>query len=93
MRSVIIVSLLILFVTAIASADRIQHFVYTACYFAVPIREKPDPLARKVGTIPKGTEVRVSEQKKHWVKVVFKDADNNYWVGWSASTALCPKTK
>jgi len=29
-------------------------------------------------------------EKLLWVKVVYKDDDGNYWVGWAASTVMCP---
>ena len=73
-----------------ARADKIKYLRYEACYSPVPIRAAPDPNATQTGEIPQGETVRVSAQKSYWVKVIYKDADGNYTVGWSASTAMCP---
>ena len=95
MKIIIIISIIsFIFITLVsikkARADRIEHFRYEACYAPVPIRAAPDPNATQTGEIPKGETVRVSKQKSYWVKVIYKDADGNYTVGWSASTAMCP---
>ena len=95
MRFIIIFSILTLVLITLISvkkarADRIEHFRYEACYSPVPIRAAPDPNATKTGEIPQGETVRVSAQKSYWVKVIYKDADGNFTIGWSASTAMCP---
>ncbi len=95
MRFIIIFSILILVLITLisikkAQADRIEYFRYEACYSPVPIRAAPDPNATKTGEIPQGETVRVSAQKSYWVKVIYKDADGNFTIGWSASTAMCP---
>jgi len=95
MRIVIIISILTfilitLFSIQKARADRIEYFRYEACYSPVPIRAIPDPNATQTDEIPQGETVRVSAQKDHWVKVIYKDEDGNYTVGWSASTGMCP---
>ena len=95
MRIIITISLItLLFIIFLsvkkARADRIEYFRYEACYAPVPIRAGPDPNATQTGEIPKGETVRVSKQKSYWVKVIYKDEDGNYTVGWSASTAMCP---
>ena len=95
MRIVIIISILTFILITLISiqktrADRIEYFRYEACYSPVPIRAAPDPNATKTGEIPQGETVRVSAQKGYWVKVIYKDEDGNYFIGWSASTAMCP---
>lgn len=95
MKFIIIISMItFVFLTLIsikkARADRIEYFRYEACYAPVPIRAAPDPNATKTGEIPQGETVRVSAQKSYWVKIIYKDADGNYTIGWSASTAMCP---
>ena len=82
-------SLLFLF-ASVSNADRIEYFSYTACYSTVPVREKPNPNARKINEIPMGQKIRVSEQERHWVKIVFRNEAGDYVVGWAASTAMCP---
>ena len=95
MKIIIIISIIsFMFITLVsikkARADRIEYFRYEACYSPVPIRAAPDPNATQTGEIPQGETVRVSAQKSYWVKVIYKDADDNYTIGWSASTAMCP---
>ena len=72
------------------AADRIEYFSYTTCYSSVQMREAPNIYGKKITIIPKGIKVRVSEQKGHWIKVIYIDNNDNYWVGWVASTAMCP---
>ncbi len=78
----------------ISFADWIQYIEYEACYMAVPIRDAPGPRSIKIGEIPKGVRVRISDQKAHWVKVTTwadpNNKDKGYIVGWAASTAMCP---
>jgi SH3 domain-containing protein len=95
MRSILVISILsFLLITLLfikkARADKIEHFRYEACYSPVPIRAAPDPNATKTGEIPKGETIRVTKQKSYWVKVIYEDADGNFTIGWSASTAMCP---
>ena len=95
MRFILVISILsFLLITLIsikkARADRTEHFRYEACYSSVPIRAAPDPNATKTGEIPQGETVEVSAQKSYRVKVIYEDADGNYNIGWSASTAMCP---
>ena len=95
MRIIIIFSLIALVFIALvpiktARADRIEYFWYEACYAPVPIHKAPDPDSKEIGEIPQGEVVQVSAQKGYWVKVIYKDDDGNYTVGWSASTAMCP---
>lgn len=95
MKIIIMISIITLVFTILISikkarADRIEHFRYEACYSPVPIRAAPDPNSTQTGEIPRGETVRVSAQKSYWVKVIYKDADGNFTIGWSASTAMCP---
>ena len=76
-----------------ASADRITHFEYTACYTDVPVRDSPDPNAKILFMLPKGATVRVSDQKRHWVKIICREPSCEWQVGWVASTAMCPADK
>ncbi|MEW6427288.1 MAG: SH3 domain-containing protein [Thermodesulfobacteriota bacterium] len=67
-----------------------EHFVYTACYTDVQLRETPSPTGRKIGILPKGQKVRASESDRYWVKIVWRDDNSEWHVGWAASTTLCP---
>jgi SH3 domain-containing protein len=95
MRFILVISILsFLFITLIsikkARADKIKYLRYEACYSPVPIRAAPDPNVTQTGEIPQGETVKVSKQKSYWVKVIYEDADGNFFIGWSASTAMYP---
>jgi len=76
--------------TSTVQADRIEYFEYETCYMEVPAREAPTHNARVAFVIPQYVTVRVSAQQDHWVKIIYRDENNDYWIGWAASTAMCP---
>jgi SH3 domain-containing protein len=95
MRFILVISILTFALITLISikkarADKIKYLRYDACYSPVPIRAAPDPDATQTGEIPQGETVRVTKQKSYWVKVIYEDADGNFTIGWSASTAMFP---
>ena len=56
---------------------------YKASFMDVPLRSAPNPAARQVGKIARGTTVEAIEKDRHWIRVKIKNQE-----GWAASTAM-----
>jgi len=56
---------------------------YKASFMVVPLRSAPNPDAKQVGKIARGTTVEAMEKDRHWIRVKIKNKE-----GWAASTAM-----
>ena len=92
-RTIVLGIVGILIAVGYPAADALAFYVdqyhYTACMEAVPIRRTPDMSSEQIGTIPKGTAVKVDKEQNGWIRVIYK-VPEGYYIGWSLAALLCP---
>lgn len=84
-RQVALCILAVLFIVSVGIGQNtsLELRKYKATFMDVPLRSAPNPDARQVGKIARGTTVEAIEKNRHWIRVKIKTKE-----GWAASTAM-----